>query len=326
MKDKIVDFLRTVEKNFPECKLREYLDYGKNNYKKYYQPIDSNKQISALVKIGNREDHMVLARLMNVLLKRSGMRRYNDLIKFMERNKKDLTDSMIYKLLHGWYNQSGGKRKDKKCNRDNLLAQIFYFQIKKNIPKYQINNYLDLGCGSCQVTKILGKKLGLKPDNIIGADIESFEEQKNWRREKNNGYKFVSIKENEKLPFPDNHFSIISAFMVLHHIKNLNFSLQEIKRILQPGGYLFITEHDAFTYADHMLIDIEHALYMEVFTKKPEKDALKKYYGKYFDKLEWIYLLHLFGLEYKSSGYVSRTINFELQPTREFYAIFQLQI
>jgi SAM-dependent methyltransferase len=44
------------------------------------------------------------------------------------------------------------------------------------------------------------------------------------------------------LPFQNNQFDLITCFGVLHHIPNVSFVLSELARVLQPGGYLAVSE------------------------------------------------------------------------------------
>jgi ubiquinone/menaquinone biosynthesis C-methylase UbiE len=48
------------------------------------------------------------------------------------------------------------------------------------------------------------------------------------------------------IPFPDDHFDIAYAMCVFHHIDHADHGalLQELRRVLRPGGSLFIFEHN----------------------------------------------------------------------------------
>jgi SAM-dependent methyltransferase len=47
------------------------------------------------------------------------------------------------------------------------------------------------------------------------------------------------------LPLPDHHFDLITAFSVFTHIDQLESAwLLELRRILKPGGLLYVTVHD----------------------------------------------------------------------------------
>jgi len=39
-------------------------------------------------------------------------------------------------------------------------------------------------------------------------------------------------------PYPDNHFDLIYAYSVLHHFKNMTVLLEEMHRVLKPGGQI----------------------------------------------------------------------------------------
>ena len=44
------------------------------------------------------------------------------------------------------------------------------------------------------------------------------------------------------LPFEDNTFDLVTCFGTLHHIPNVSFVVQEIVRVMKPGGYLLLRE------------------------------------------------------------------------------------
>ena len=49
----------------------------------------------------------------------------------------------------------------------------------------------------------------------------------------------------ESLPFENETFDGVSSFLTLCSVSNLNKTLSEIKRVLKPGGNLFLIEHIA---------------------------------------------------------------------------------
>jgi SAM-dependent methyltransferase len=51
------------------------------------------------------------------------------------------------------------------------------------------------------------------------------------------------------LPIQDEKYDLVLSTQVLEHVKNVAAYLAEAKRVLQPGGRLFITTHG--TYPDH---------------------------------------------------------------------------
>lgn len=53
---------------------------------------------------------------------------------------------------------------------------------------------------------------------------------------------WVKPDPSGRLPFADASFDLITCFGVLHHIPNVSFVLNELARVLKPGGYALIRE------------------------------------------------------------------------------------
>jgi len=61
-------------------------------------------------------------------------------------------------------------------------------------------------------------------------------------------FKFVTTTSYPHLPFEDRYFDLVYAFSVFTHIADLAEAwLLELKRILRPGGRLYVTIHDNTT-------------------------------------------------------------------------------
>ena len=98
-----------------------------------------------------------------------------------------------------------GRSKDKKsggskyCSRDVLFGQIFsivfkrFFLSKKKI--INVTNYLDIGCGDCKQTKVLGNAIGLPDSAIYGADISHWGAYNEEKRSKV-GINIIGLKQN----------------------------------------------------------------------------------------------------------------------------------
>lgn len=54
--------------------------------------------------------------------------------------------------------------------------------------------------------------------------------------------------DGARIPFPQDHFDIAYAMCVFHHISHADHValLQELRRVVRPGGSLFIFEHNPF--------------------------------------------------------------------------------
>lgn len=115
-----------------------------------------------------------------------------------------------------------------------FIKAIFDQYIKKRRLKI-----LDVGCGTGGLTRYLknwGKVIGLEKNKLA---IKLAKKRK---------IKVIQ-GEAEKLPFKIKSFNLITIFDVLYHknIKNPEKVIQEAKRVLEPRGFLLITD-SAFTF------------------------------------------------------------------------------
>ncbi|MBD3185634.1 methyltransferase domain-containing protein [Candidatus Bathyarchaeota archaeon] len=109
---------------------------------------------------------------------------------------------------------------------------------------------IDAGCGTGQVTIEVAKAL---PDaHVTGIDIfKGMSGTSPGQPTRNAKIEGVSDRVTFKkgnlldLPFPDNSVDVVTVGSVLHEIdsdENRKAALEEIKRVLKPGGYFFTVE------------------------------------------------------------------------------------
>lgn len=188
-------------------------------------------------------------------------------------------------------------------------------------PFFKSGKYLDIGCGTGKKTEIVGRNLGLNKCDIYGCDINSWS---NFSGERNNeNINYSRIKD--KLPYENEQFTLVSFFMVLHHVKYLDFIINEAKRVLKKGGILVIREHDCISKVYGKIIDCEHYLYSYLNDLKHDHTK-NKIYGSYRSMQDWNSYL-------KSKGFKLLILNYdyyegkpEISATRTFRGIFQKEI
>jgi SAM-dependent methyltransferase len=90
---------------------------------------------------------------------------------------------------------------------------------------------LDIGC-SMGYTLQAARDLGLTP---TGSDISEFALQECRRQ----GFR-AEQGELGRLPFADGEFSLVTMKHVLEHTPEPRAALREVRRVLRPGGGLFI--------------------------------------------------------------------------------------
>jgi SAM-dependent methyltransferase len=87
---------------------------------------------------------------------------------------------------------------------------------------------LDVGAGTCQYSLWLRERFPQASitavDHVMPAQALSFD--------------FQCLDLEKSLPFEDGSFQTVLAFDVIEHIDNVDFLMQELHRILQPGGVI----------------------------------------------------------------------------------------
>lgn len=193
--------------------------------------------------------------------------------------QKNTSDKKIYNKIHSiiYKNNITESSNDTSEKSRYIADQIMKFLQGKLRTK--IISYLDIGCAEGSLTVEIGKRLKLSKYHIHGCDIRDIKKTANFN--------FRLIK-NDKLPYENNSMSVISVIMVLHHVKELKKMLSEIYRVLQPGGYLLIKEHDSTSEQFSNFIDVVHGLYSLSLSHPVEDPTFcENYYASYKAENEW---------------------------------------
>ena len=111
----------------------------------------------------------------------------------------------------------------------------------KLLKKNNVKRILDLGCGSGRHIIFLAKK-GF---DVYGLDNSpsGLSQTKKWLKQDKLKAKLKQSSCYERFPFKDDFFDAIISVQVIHHakLKDIDFCISEIKRILKPKGVLFLT-------------------------------------------------------------------------------------
>lgn len=104
-----------------------------------------------------------------------------------------------------------------------------------------VRRVLDLGCGTGRHLLFLLKR-GFEVYGLDGSP-NGLEIAKNWLAEENLSSELVCQKIEYKFPYKGGFFDAIISIQVIHHnlMKDIMFTVNEIKRILKPNGYIFLT-------------------------------------------------------------------------------------
>ena len=101
---------------------------------------------------------------------------------------------------------------------------------------------LDVGCGA-------GKQCFLYSDftkrrsEIIGGDFsnELLEKARARNTERSDKITFQFLDFNKRFEFADDTFDLVSSAFAIYYASDLDFTFSEARRVLKPGGRLFVT-------------------------------------------------------------------------------------
>lgn len=160
---------------------------------------------------------------------------------------------------------------------------------------------LDLGCGDgnfAQMTFVEPLDVGIDPSP---SSIE--------QARKTQMYRELKVTDGLTIPYPDRYFASIMSNSVLEHIPNLDATLREVYRVLQPGGlFVFTTPSDHFA----------EYLFFPTLLRKLKLANLARKYESYFNRISCHY--------HTDSAIVwnTRLANYGLL-VREWHAYFNAQ-
>lgn len=99
--------------------------------------------------------------------------------------------------------------------------------------------YLDVGCGNGVATVHVARTLGLR---AVGVDMDPDQIDLARRAAGNaGGVTFVTASAT-RLPFTTGEFEIVATNKALHHVPEWRLAIDELKRIVAPGGYIVFAD------------------------------------------------------------------------------------
>lgn len=130
---------------------------------------------------------------------------------------------------------------------DHRMAEIF--RLLEYVPFMQ-GRILDIGVGRGQISKYFLEKPSVTHVEGIGLEIDSY----GLLPELEKSGLHITECAVENMPFENGAFDIAVASHVLEHVPNMGLALQEIRRVLRDGGYLyiFIPGYSSMVLAGHI--------------------------------------------------------------------------
>ena len=168
--------------------------------------------------------------------------------------------------------------------RAKTLAKRITNELKYYRPYKRYNSILDIGCATGAITTELMQELKIPASRAYGTDVDDYPITKfNFIKTTQNTETFDAIKPAS--------IDLITCSMSLHHIINIEQTLNELCRVISPSGILIIREHDCKTPMFAYYLDIVHGLYELSLGEKIAHNFLKEYEAYYKSKQEWRQLI-----------------------------------
>jgi len=102
-------------------------------------------------------------------------------------------------------------------------------------------NILELGCGCAEITRTIATSGTNR--NITALEVDEIAHKKNLQITDLPNVTF-GLSGAQEIPLQDKSVDVVFMFKSLHHvpIELMETSMQEIKRVLKPGGLVYISE------------------------------------------------------------------------------------
>jgi len=113
--------------------------------------------------------------------------------------------------------------------------------VLQQMLKFDGAKVLELGCGAAEKTRMIVEQTGV--ETVIASEVDEIQHQKNLALTDLSKVTFKTYGA-EAIAEPDQCFDIVLMFKSLHHVPldKLDNALQEIHRVLKPGGFAYISE------------------------------------------------------------------------------------
>lgn len=137
--------------------------------------------------------------------------------------------------------------KEEACGHDLLFSDLeLTMQFLQPLKKmFKGKRVLEIGCGVGHLAHILKEKFEVS--DIVATDISPKSVEKARELYPKGDYE---VMKGEDLRFKKNSFDIVISIETLEHIANYRKHLEEVKRVLRPGGYYIVeTPNNPFNVA-----------------------------------------------------------------------------
>lgn len=152
-----------------------------------------------------------------------------------------------------------------------ILQQKDYEETAKLVPP---GLALDLGCNNGYGSFELSRN----GHEVIGADVSARALEDARKRFDAPNLQFRQV-DGLELPFDSNHFDLVTSFQVIEHIVDMDGYLNEIRRVLKPGGIAMFTTPNATIRLDPGMKPWNH-FHIQEFTPSQLEALLRSVFSE----------------------------------------------
>jgi len=128
-------------------------------------------------------------------------------------------------------------------NPSRVIQQWMEIQwLKGRTPHARGGNFLEVGCGRGAGGRLILRHF--QPDrlNLLDLDIRMIRQARRYLTPEEKSRAFFHVADATGLPFRSSSLDAVFGFGFLHHVPRWRRALEEIARVLVPGGIYYMEE------------------------------------------------------------------------------------
>jgi ubiquinone/menaquinone biosynthesis C-methylase UbiE len=174
--------------------------------------------------------------------------------------------------------RSAGDRLARAIGLQITHSQVRYYQaLLRNVQPG--NRWLDVGCGRQIVPEFAApldkqREITARMKQLVGMDVDAAIHDHPLLQERVMGW-------GDALPFVDSSFDLITANMVMEHVRDPTRILSEVRRVLRPGGrFIFHTPNFKYylIFIAWLIPDVLKHKIIWLLERRAEEDVFPTYY------------------------------------------------
>ena len=171
----------------------------------------------------------------------------------------------------------------------NSIDPLLFGKAVRVMPLKRNSKVIELGCGTGWASRRMAK-IAIDGE-VVGIDLleSMIETAKQFTaKDKSHNYENLSftVADAENIPYPDNYFDYAISITSFSWWRNPNRGLEEIERILMPGGQFYAVDVCKERHVDNLMVRPQaHDDYKEnLYSKKEYREFFEKNFEKVYQK------------------------------------------